>query len=207
MPTAHLLSGLPCSGKSTFASSLVEENGGVLFSLDYWLITLHGRYSLEDIGYNEHVRRVLACRQIISGVACEFLRHGLDVVLDDGFFLSEHRIQQIAAFKSAVAHSDAANGVRVLTQVVHVAPDVLRARLERRNHDLPKHNFAVPLEALQRFIELYEEPSNDEGAELVYVDGSGSDKDGARVPNRVTDPSFRASAPPPQFNRLPRNFT
>jgi predicted kinase len=86
MPTAHLLSGLPCSGKSTFASSLVEENGGVLFSLDYWLITLHGRYSLEDIGYNEHVRRVLACRQIISGVACEFLRHGLDVVLDDGFF-------------------------------------------------------------------------------------------------------------------------
>jgi hypothetical protein len=45
---------------------------------------------------------------------------------------------------------------------------VLRARLERRNHDLPKHNFAVPLEALQRFIELYEEPSNDEGAELVY---------------------------------------
>ena len=117
MPTAHLLSGLPCSGKSTFAKFLVEENGGVLFSLDYWLITLHGRYSLADVGNNEHVRRVIACRQIISDVACEFLRHGLDVVLDDGFFLSEHRMQQINAFKSVVAHSDAAHGVRVLTKM------------------------------------------------------------------------------------------
>jgi hypothetical protein len=94
----------------------------------------------------------------------------------------------------------------VLTHVIHVAPDVLSARLQSRNRDLPKYNFAVPLKALQRFTELYEKPSNDEGAELVYVDGSGSDKDGARVPNRVTDP-FPASSPPPQFNRRPPNFT
>lgn len=181
MPTAHLISGLPCSGKTTYAMALVEKNGGVLFSLDYWLITLYGRYSLDDVGYPEHVRRVLACRKVISGLACELLRRGLDVVLDDGFFLREHRLQQIAAFKPAVEDSDAVNGTRVLTHVVHVALDVLSARLQRRNHDLPKHNFAVTHETLQRFIEVYEEPSDDEGAELVYVDGSGCPMPGCKL--------------------------
>ena len=35
---------------------------GVLFSLDRWLITAFERYSIADVGYPEHVRRVLACR-------------------------------------------------------------------------------------------------------------------------------------------------
>jgi predicted kinase len=79
-PTAHLITGLPCSGKTTYAMSLAEASGGVLFSLDYWFITLHGRYSLDEL-----------------------LRRGVDVVLDDGFFFREHRVQQIAAFQQGGA--------------------------------------------------------------------------------------------------------
>jgi predicted kinase len=161
MPTAHLISGLPCSGKTTYATALTEKTGGVRFSLDYWLITLYGRYSLDDVGFPEHVRRVLACREVISGLSCELLRRGMDIVLDDGFFFREHRLRQIAAFR--------AGGARVLTHVIRVAPDVLLARIERRNRNLPEHNFAVMPETLQRFIESYEEPSDDEGAELVRL--------------------------------------
>jgi predicted kinase len=163
MPTAHLISGLPCSGKTTYSNSLAETSGGASFSLDYWLITLYGRYSLDEVGQAEHVRRVLACREVISGVAGELLRRGLDVILDDGFFLREHRVQQIRAFQ--------ARGARVMTHVVRASPDVLRARVERRNRKLPAHNFTIAAEMLERFIELYEEPSEGEGAELVCVEG------------------------------------
>jgi AAA domain len=104
MPTAHLISGLPCSGKTTYAKALRETTNGVLFSLDYWLITTHGRYSIGTVGHEEHVRRVLACRHLISGVSSEFLQRGTDVILDDGFFLREHRIRQIALFGALSAN-------------------------------------------------------------------------------------------------------
>ena len=96
----------------------------MLFSLDYWLITLYGRYSLDEVGQSEHVRRVVACREVISGVAGELLGRGLDVILNDGFFLREHRVQRIRAFQ--------VDGARVVTHMVRTAPEMLRARVERR---------------------------------------------------------------------------
>jgi predicted kinase len=170
MPTAHLISGLPCSGKTTYARRLRETTNGVLFSLDYWLITLHGRYSLDTVGHEEHVRRVVACRQLISDLAAEFLRHGLDVILDDGFFLREHRLKQIAAFQSGNADHGAGD-IRVRTHIVRVPLPVLRARLGNRNDNLPEHNFSVTPEMLERFLTMYEEPMADEVAQLVSVDG------------------------------------
>jgi predicted kinase len=171
IPTAHLISGLPCSGKTTYAKVLRERTGGILLSLDYWLITMYGRYSLDHIGYPEHVRRVLACRQLISDIACEFLRHGVDVILDDGFFLREHRLQQITSFGSVVIDREA-TAPHVRTHVVCVALDVSGARLEDRNANLPKHNFAVTPDMLQRFVTIYEAPASDEGPEVVHVDGT-----------------------------------
>src|SRR5690606_24356891 len=79
----------------TYSHQLVREINGVHFWLDQWLITLYGRYSIEAIGHDEHVRRVLACRDLIRNMADELLRRGIDVVLDDGFFLREHRKQYI----------------------------------------------------------------------------------------------------------------
>src|SRR5258708_33036622 len=90
MPTAHLISGLPCSGKTTYATRLRADVNGVLFSLDRWLITLFGSYSIDAVGYEEHVRRVLACRELIWEVASEFLRRDDDGGCDDGLFLRGH---------------------------------------------------------------------------------------------------------------------
>jgi predicted kinase len=170
MPTAHLISGLPCSGKTTYARALRETTNGVLFSLDYWLITLHGRYSLDSVGHEEHVRRVVACRHLISDLAEELLRHGLDVILDDGFFLREDRLKQIAAFQSINA-KQCAREIHVQTHIVQVPFPVLRTRLANRNVSLPEHNFSVTPEMLERFLTMYEEPLAEEGAELLYIDG------------------------------------
>jgi predicted kinase len=172
MPRAHLISGLPCSGKTSYARILRETTNGVLFSLDYWLITTHGRYSIGTVGDEEHVRRVLACRHLISAVACEFLQRGADVILDDGFFLREHRIRQITLLRTLSLKEGP--GVQVKMHVVQIPLETLHARLAKRNEDLPPYNFTVSADLIEQFSAMYEPPVADEGAELVLVDGSAS---------------------------------
>jgi predicted kinase len=163
MATTHLISGLPCSGKTTYAAALRSGTAGVLFSLDRWLITSFGRYSIAEIGHPEHVRRVLSCRELIWSVATELLERGVDVILDDGFFFRENRMQFVARSLAAGA------GARI--HFLDVPLDVLRARLDRRNARLPRYNFAIDPATLEAFVGLYEAPSSGEGAELVVVRG------------------------------------
>jgi predicted kinase len=161
MPTAHLISGLPCSGKTTYAVALRADANSVLFSLDRWLITSFGRYSIAAVGHEEHTRRVLACRELIWDAAAEFLRRSVDVILDDGFFLRDNRVRYVG-LSNAV-------GARAKIHFMDTAVSVLRARLEERNAKLPRYNFFIDPETLQGFLGLFEEPSEQEGAELVVV--------------------------------------
>ena len=164
MPTVHLISGLPCSGKTTYSIALRADTGGVHVSLDYWLITSFGAYSIESRGHDEHVRRVLASRTLIWDVASEFLRRQVDVILDDGFFLRENRMQLITSAQRL--------GVGAKIHFLDTPTDVLRRLLEARNAKLPQYNFKIDPQLLDTFVDLFEAPTREEGAELVVVDGS-----------------------------------
>lgn len=162
MKTVHLISGLPCSGKTTYSKRLTAELDAVHFWLDYWLITLYGDYDIDEIGHPEHARRVLACRELIWKMALEFLRRDVDVILDDGFFLREHRQEVIRMAREA--------GAQAKIHYLNTPVEVLRVRLEERNANLPKYNFPISAARLDHFIEMYEVPSADEGAELIRVE-------------------------------------
>jgi len=165
MATTHLISGLPCSGKTTYATGLRADLDAALFTLDRWLITPFGKYSIDDVGHEEHVRRVLACRDLIWSAASELLRRGADVILDDGFFLRANRIRVIEWSKAA--------GASAKIHFVDCPVSVIEARLEVRNAHLPPHNFRIGPEMLRAFVGLFEAPGADEGAELVVIcDGS-----------------------------------
>lgn len=161
MATAHLISGLPCSGKTTYALGLRADTNAVLFSLDRWLITSFGRYSIASVGHEEHTRRVLASRELIWDAASEFLRRSVDVILDDGFFLRENRIQYVELCRAV--------GARAKIHFMKTPFEVVRARLEARNAKLPRYNFRIDPETLQGFLGLFEVPSEHEGADLVVV--------------------------------------
>jgi hypothetical protein len=167
MPTAHLICGLPCSGKTTYARGLHADHDSVLFSLDRWLITTFGRYTLSDVGQEEHVRRVLACRELIWAQCGELLTRSVDVILDDGFFLRENRIQCIEAARAAGAHAT--------IHLVETPVSVIESRLASRNAALPRHNFAIDPATLLSFVGLFERPSSDEGATLLLPSVTGTD--------------------------------
>ena len=168
MATAHLISGLPCSGKTTYATALRADSDAALFSLDRWLITAFGRYSIDEVGHEEHVRRVLACRDLIWGPAAELLVRGADVILDDGFFLRENRIRVVGLAKRV--------GATAKIHFVDTDVDVLGARLEVRNTNLPPYNFWIGHDMLCAFVGLFEVPGPDEGAEVVVIrDGAHPD--------------------------------
>lgn len=161
MATTHLISGLPCSGKTTYALGLRTDLDAALFSLDRWLITLFGKYSIDEVGHEEHVRRVLACRDLIWDAASELLRRGADVILDDGFFLRENRIRVIDLSRTI--------GASAKIHFVDTSVGVMTARLEVRNANLPLYNFRVGPEMLRAFVGLFEVPDSQEGAELVVI--------------------------------------
>ena len=133
----------------------------MLYSLDRWLITLFGRYALAEVGLDEHTRRVLACRELIWGSAIELLSRNVDVILDDGFFYREHRMHHAALATAA--------GVQAVIHFVNTPLSVVRDRLERRNADLPRYNFHIDPSVLDGFLSLYQQPSADEGADVVTV--------------------------------------
>jgi predicted kinase len=161
MATLHLICGLPCSGKTTYASGLRADANCVLFSLDHWLITAFGKYEIGMVGHEEHTRRVLACRELIWDSASELLRRSVDVVLDDGFFLRHHRVRHIALA--------AAIGASAKIHFIHTPADVIGTRLAVRNAHLPPFNFRIDPELLVGFNALFERPSNAEGAEVVVL--------------------------------------
>jgi predicted kinase len=161
MATLHLISGLPCSGKTTYASRLRGEVQGVLFSLDRWLITSFGRYAISDIGHDEHVRRVLATRELIWDVSAEFLKRHTDVVLDDGFFWRANRVEMIDRATRL--------GAEATVHFVDTPFDLIVPRLVERNANLPRYNFTIEPELLENFVSLFEPPAADEGATLRVV--------------------------------------
>ena len=161
MATLHLISGLPCSGKTTYAAGVRADANAVLFSLDRWLITAFGRYEITTVGHEEHTRRVLSCRELIWQSASELLGRGADVILDDGFFLREHRMRHIALAREL--------GASAKTHYLNTPLETIRVRLEARNALLPPFNFRIDPAMLVGFRGLFEAPIPSEGAALVVV--------------------------------------
>jgi len=82
MATLHLMVGLPCSGKTTYAKKLAESENALLFTPDVWQLKLFG----QDFHHPDHDNRHTLIEEVMISVAYDALKVGTSVILDFGFW-------------------------------------------------------------------------------------------------------------------------
>ena len=152
----YLLSGLPGSGKTTYAKQL-EAAGAVRISVDEMMIESVGRLGV-DYDHSDHVRLLEPVVATAKDQTIERLAAGLDVVFDHGLGRRFERDE----FKQLAL----AEGAEWTLLCFDARLSTLRARCKRRS-DLPG---TVPIsdEVLDHLAAIWERPSG-EGETVVMT--------------------------------------
>ena len=150
MATLHLIVGLPCSGKTTFAKQLELEVSALRLTPDEWHTRLFGL----DLEHPEHDARHDLIEAIMWDVAARALQLGTNVILDFGFWGKSERIDYRARASQLGADSK--------VHFLDVPEQELLARLEIRNANLPAGTFQIPASKLLEWMKVFQAPSEDE---------------------------------------------
>lgn len=127
-PVLTLFCGLPGSGKTTVAKRIEAAGASLRICTDDWQEALGVPHA--DENFHQRLQRRL------YALALELLRHGLDVILEDGLWTRPERTQKLADAQSLNAKTH--------LHFFDLDLETLRHRIERRNAALPPG--AVPID-------------------------------------------------------------
>jgi len=156
-PTAHLVCGRLCSGKSTYAQSLCKSEGAVLLSCDELVLTILG----SDLG-DRHDEILAKVKDYLFKKADELLSCGTGVVLEWGFWSRADRDFAREFF--------AQRGHRTALHYITLSDEQWQANIDRRNELVRQgqsQSYLVDDGLLRKATELFEPPAPDE-ADVVY---------------------------------------
>ena len=146
MTTLHLMVGLPCSGKTTLAKRLEKELNALRLTPDEW----HQRLFGQDLEHPDHNLRHDIIEDMLWRVAAPVLSHGVDVILDFGFWKrierEDYRVRAASIGAVTVIH------------FLKVPADVLFRRLDIRNELASRDTAYIPAELLKEWISHLEPP-------------------------------------------------
>jgi predicted kinase len=156
-PRVHLLCGLVGSGKTTYARRLEAEVPAVRFSLDEWMLRLHGlRY--DDPQY---VSRLDGCTSLIWDTAKQVLTLGHDVVLDWNQWSTDRRRTWRGRAEDA--------GYRVLLHHLDVPLDTAIKQVQARDSSGVVGVHRIDEAGVRHSSAIFQPPTPDEGIEIVTV--------------------------------------
>ena len=144
------MSGLPCSGKTTLARKLADQENALLLTTDAWHLRLYG----DDLGRECHMPNHWKVEALLWEVAERVLALGCNVILDFGFWRREDR--------DAYRRKAEALGVRCKLHYMDVPHDELRRRLRERNANPPDGVFAIPVEMMELYLSHFAVPTAEE---------------------------------------------
>jgi predicted kinase len=150
MPTLHLMVGLPCSGKTTYARRLAREVNALLLTVDVWHLALFG----DDVGHQNHDERHGSIEKIMWDVAKQVLAMGGDVILDFGFWARVERDD----FRNRAKEL----GANCKVHYLDVPYPELYRRLEIRNRIRPEGAFVIPRAEMDKYVTIFQPPTEDE---------------------------------------------
>lgn len=152
VPTLTLFCGLPGSGKSTLAGRLEADGRGVRLCTDDWQAMLGVDHA--DVAFHDQLQPVLYRHGLT------LLRHGVDVILEDGLWTSAERTEKFAGARDC--------GALIDLRVFDVPFETLWARLRRRNQRSAAGAYPMTEEELRWAWELFEAPTSDELAAVDF---------------------------------------
>lgn len=159
MATLHLIVGLPCAGKTTYAKQLERDESALRLTPDEWHIRLFGQDFTLDFIHPEHDARHTVVEEIMWDVAARALQLGNNVILDFGFWGKSERDDYRARA--------AAFGATALVHYLNAPEAVLLSRLEDRNAIFPAGTFQIHPSMLLEWMRMFEAPTSDECIEIT----------------------------------------
>ena len=148
--TLHLIVGLPCSGKTTFAQKLELEQSALRLTTDEWHVRLFGQDATEP----EHDTRHGLIEAMLWNIASRALILGTNVILDFGFWARQEREDYRWRAKQLGASSE--------VHFLDVSEGELMRRLAIRNSQPSQEAFHIPEETMKPWIEFFQRPTPDE---------------------------------------------
>ncbi len=158
-----LICGKMCSGKTTYAKSLIKQRPAVLLSQDEITTIFFG-----PNGGAEHYIVVDKTRKYLYSKSLEIIAAGSDVIMDWGFWTQAERQEAIQFYEK--------NSIKYEWHYVDVSHDVLIRNLNKRNYKIETgqltSSYFFPEEVAHRFWnEMFEVPAKDE-VDVYYVNCS-----------------------------------
>lgn len=123
----HLICGSTGAGKTTYARELGNTIGGVVFSIDEWMVSLFGEDAPKSLSPAWIFPRVRRCETQMWAMALQLGKLGMPSILDFGFQRYEHRQRYAALAKQAQ--------FTTRLHVLDVDASVRWKRIETRNKD------------------------------------------------------------------------
>ncbi|MDW3206427.1 MAG: ATP-binding protein [Alphaproteobacteria bacterium] len=155
----HLLCGKIASGKSTLASRLAVETGGIVVAEDPWLSAL---YPEELHGLEDYVRTSRRLRTAMTPHLIALLRQGMTVILDFAANTPKQRAWMAGLIRDS--------GVSHRLHLLDIPDDVCRDRLRQRNAE-GSHDFQVSDAMFDEITRYFTPPTPDEGFEVILHRG------------------------------------
>lgn len=157
----HLVCGATGAGKSTYSDALAKSLGGVRFSIDEWMQTLHNQDQPEELLFDWFYERVQRnCTQMRS-VADQLVSLGVPAVFDCGLTNRQER--------DIFADWARDKGYSVQLHFVDVPPGVRWSRVEKRNAEQAEtFQFEVTRDMFDFIESLWEAPTE---AEMKALSG------------------------------------
>jgi predicted kinase len=141
---------LPCSGKTTLSKKLEKELNALRLTPDEWHIRLFGH----DVSHPDHDRRHDTVEDLLWKVAASVLGHGVDVILDFGFWKRIER-QDYRARAAAL-------GVPSVIHFLDVSEEVLFRRLDIRNELAHETTAQISPALLREWLGHFQPPDDEE---------------------------------------------